>query len=103
MPRLRRALQVDDDLEKIWVYIATDDPEAADRCLRQIDTQFHKLSRTPLIGRERIDLAPGLRSFAVGNYIIFYKPTDDGVDIVRVIEGHRISDPKCLSAKGGDD
>jgi plasmid stabilization system protein ParE len=36
-------------------------------------------------------LAARLRSFAVGNYVIFYQPLagSDGVEIVRVIEGHR--------------
>jgi len=90
MPTLRKALRVERDLEAIWDYIAADNPEAAERCLRQIDAQFQKLARSPFVGRERKDLAPRLRSFAVGNYLIFYQPlASDGVEIVRVIEGHR--------------
>jgi toxin ParE1/3/4 len=87
MPTLRKALRVERDLEVIWDYIAADNPEAAERCLRQIDSQFHKLARSPFIGRERKDLAAGLRSFAVGNYVIFYQPLvgSNGVEIVRVI------------------
>ena len=75
----------------IWDYIAPDNPEAAERCLRQIDAQFQKLARSPFIGRERKDLAARLRSFAVGNYVIFYQllAGSDGVETVRVIEGHR--------------
>ncbi|WP_008538835.1 type II toxin-antitoxin system RelE/ParE family toxin [Bradyrhizobium sp. CCGE-LA001] len=29
----------------------------------------------------------GLRSFPVGNYVIFYIPLPDGVEIVRVMHG----------------
>lgn len=91
MSMVRKALCVERDLAVIWDYIAADNPEAAERCLRQIDTQFQKLAESPFIGRERKDLAISLRSFAVGNYVIFYQPIANGkgVEIVRVIEGHR--------------
>jgi toxin ParE1/3/4 len=91
MPTLRKALRAERDLEEVWDYIATYNPEAAERCLRQIDAQFQKLARSPFVGRERKDLAARLRSFPVGNYVIFYQPLAgcDGVEIVRVIEGHR--------------
>ncbi len=91
MPTVRVALRVERDLEVIWDYIAQDNPEAAESCLRKIDAQFHKLAENPFIGRERKDLAVRLRSFADGNYVVFYQPTvtGDGVEIVRVIEGHR--------------
>lgn len=98
MPTLRKALRVERDLEVIWDYIAADDPEVAERCLRQIDAQFRKLARSPFIGRDRKDLAVRLRSFAVGNYAIFYQPFDgsDGVEIVRVVEGHRDIKPEMF-------
>ena len=96
MAKVIRALRVERDLASIWDYIAADNPEAAERCLRQIDVQFEKLARFPLMGRLRSDLNPGLRSFPVGNYIIFYLPTADtsGVYIARVIEGHRDISPE---------
>ena len=102
MPTLRKALRVERDLEVIWDYIAADNPEAAERCLRQIDAQFQKLARSHFIGQERKDLAAHLRSFAVGNYVIFYQPLagSDGVEIVRVIEGHRDITPDMFEASG---
>jgi toxin ParE1/3/4 len=98
MATLRKALRVERDLAAIWDYIAADDPEAAERCLRQIDAKFHRLARSPLIGRVRKDLAASLRSFAVGNYVIFYQPLigNEGVEIVRVIEGHRDITPEMF-------
>jgi plasmid stabilization system protein ParE len=47
MPTLRKALRVERDLEVIWDYIAADNPEAAERCLRQIDAQFQKTCTKP--------------------------------------------------------
>jgi toxin ParE1/3/4 len=41
------------------------------------------------MGRERKDLAPGLRSFPVTKYLIFYYCTEDIIEIVRVIHGAR--------------
>lgn len=47
------------------------------------------LARNPKAGRERPDLAPRLRSFPVARYVLFYRPIDDGVEIVRVLHGSR--------------
>jgi len=54
------------DLIDIWNYIADDNEAAADRLLDRIEQ--------PKAGRERAELAPGLRSFPVGNYLLFYLP-----------------------------
>jgi toxin ParE1/3/4 len=32
---------------------------------------------------------PALRSLAVGNYLIFYLPVEDGIEVVRVLPGMR--------------
>ena len=41
------------------------------------------------MGRTRNDLATGLRSFPVGNYVILYRPLENGVEVVRVVHGSR--------------
>jgi toxin ParE1/3/4 len=41
------------------------------------------------MGRERIDIAPLVRSFPVNNYLIFYRLIEEGIEIVRVIHGAR--------------
>ena len=43
----------------------------------------------PLIGRDRPELSPGLRSFVVGRHVIFYRRFGNGVEIVRVLDGAR--------------
>jgi toxin ParE1/3/4 len=47
------------------------------------------LADFPNMGTARDDLIKGLRSHAVGNYLIFYFPLEDGADIVRVLRGSR--------------
>ncbi len=41
------------------------------------------------MGRKREELAPLLRSFPVGNYVIFYRPASGGIQIIRVLHGAR--------------
>jgi toxin ParE1/3/4 len=77
------------DLDEIWFYIAQDDPNIADRFLRLIVSRFPKLTSMPQMGWQREELSPRLRSFPVGNYIIFYRQMENGVEIVRVLHGSR--------------
>ena len=77
------------DLDEIWLYIAQDDLDAADKFIRAIISRFPKLAAMPLIGRQREELSPNLRSFPVSRYVIFYRPIEDGVEIVRVLHGAR--------------
>jgi toxin ParE1/3/4 len=41
------------------------------------------------MGRARPELAPDLRSFPFGRYVIFYMPLSDGIDVVRVLHSAR--------------
>lgn len=39
-------------------------------------------------------LAPGLRLFPLGNYLIFYLPEPEGIQVIRVIHGARDYGPE---------
>jgi toxin ParE1/3/4 len=79
-----------DDLFEIWRYIAVHGSvgRAEQQNLRFYE-RFQFLAENPLIGRVRPELAPDIRSFADGTYVILYKPADYGVEIVRVVHGSR--------------
>lgn len=77
------------DLDEIWDYIAEDSPERAANFLRKLYTKMQILVASPNIGRKRDELAPGLRSFPYGTYVIFYVPTENGIDVVCVLQGSR--------------
>lgn len=87
--RFRKAPQADLDLDSIWDFLASDSIQAADKQIGRIGEIFEMLVDNPLAGRERRELRAGLRSFAVGNYVIFYVPIPDGVEIVRVMHGRQ--------------
>jgi toxin ParE1/3/4 len=78
-----------EDLLEIWSYIAGDNADAADGMIRAIVARFPKLASMSQMGRRRDELSGGLRSFPVGNYVIFYRPIKNGVEIVRVLHGAR--------------
>ena len=87
--RPRKSPQTEIDLRLIYHFIADDSVRAADAWLKRIEDIFDMLADTPLGGRARNDLAPNLRSFPVGRYVVFYKPLSDGVEVIRVMNGRQ--------------
>jgi toxin ParE1/3/4 len=77
------------DLIEVWSYVAGDSEAAADRLLDRIESALAMLSETPFAGRARPELAADLRSFPVGNYVLFYRPLSVGIELVRVLSGYR--------------
>ena len=78
-----------DDLDGIWDCIARNNPAAASQTVYRIRDRFEILGRQPLLGEACEDLQPGLRSFSVLPYVIYYSFLDDQVSIVRVLHGAR--------------
>lgn len=59
------------DLDELWFYVAGDRSiETADRLVDSMTARFFLLARHPHAGRRRDDLRPGLRVFAVGDYLV---------------------------------
>ena len=87
--RITRSLKSREDLAGIGLYIAQFNPAAADRVLEKIDERLQLLSDFPRSGTKRPDLAENLRCVAEGNYVIFFRPIEDGIELVRVIHGAR--------------
>jgi toxin ParE1/3/4 len=77
------------DLWEIWDYIADDSLDRADDFLDRVEEKLRSLARTPGMGRRREELLPGLQSFPVGNYVVFYRAIEDGIDVIRILHGSR--------------
>ena len=92
MSEILRRPDAETDLDQLWLFIAQDDPVNADRFLDRVADTCALLGDNPLMGRSRPELAPDLRSFPVGGYLIFYQPLDDGIEIVRIISAARVVD-----------
>lgn len=73
----------------IWQYIASDSEVAASALLRRSDRVIGTLVDNPRMGRKRSDLGNDIRSIAVGNYIIFYRPVAGAIEVVRILHGAR--------------
>lgn len=88
----RVAPRAESDLDDIWYFLATQSSsvDVADRVVDSITARFVLLARQPYIGRRRDeDLRPGIRTFAVGDYVIAYRVDRDDVLILRVLRGSR--------------
>ena len=81
--------QAETDIEAIVLYIAEDNPSAARRVHNELYRRCQQIGEMPGIGIDRSAVRPGLRSVPVGNYLILYQQTDNGVEIVRVVHGAR--------------
>lgn len=78
------------DLDEIWSYVAEDAaPTAADRLVDDIIHRFDLLAEQPRMGRARPEFGIGVRSFAVENYVIYYRREGNDVLIARVLHGRR--------------
>lgn len=88
----REALE---DLDLVWIHIARDNPEAADRVLNAAYETCKMLADHPQLGRLRElpgIVSKSIRSFVITgypNYVIFYRALPDGIQIVRVLHGAR--------------
>jgi toxin ParE1/3/4 len=89
MPDIRRTAQAEEDLIDLWLYIAQDNPSAADRLLDEIEDKFVLLAAHPRLGPARPDIAPECRYFPVGRYLILYRLIPDGIEVIRVVQGSR--------------
>ncbi|MBI4739280.1 type II toxin-antitoxin system RelE/ParE family toxin [Candidatus Woesearchaeota archaeon] len=81
--------QAQDDLDGIFDYIAQDNPQRAEQFIRALHEKFVMLSTTPEAGTARPELVPEIRGFPFKRYVIFYRSTPDGLEIVRVLHGAR--------------
>ena len=86
----------DADLDHQADYLARE--ASLDTALRFYDaarTTFEKMAQTPNIGQKRESPNPrleGLRVWRIEGFerhLIFYRPGDDGIEIVRILHGAR--------------
>ncbi len=95
MPRFVFSEFVEPELDAIWEYIAFDNMDAADRFLEAAFGTFKELARMPGMGLKRSfshARLRDLRSFRVKgfeNYLIFYGPISDGIEVFHVVHGAR--------------
>jgi toxin ParE1/3/4 len=77
------------DLDEICNYIAVENSKAASQLFDRIRQKCKLVANFPNMGKSYSRLDSGLRGFVVEDYIIFYYPNPDGINIARVVSGYR--------------
>jgi len=94
-PRVVLHPEVPEDLLAIIEYLAARSPEAADRFERALPGALADITRFPGAGSLRIFKDPrlaGIRTWRVPKfkkYLIFYRPIEDGINVLAVLHGAR--------------
>ncbi len=89
MARVVKTRQATLDMDEIWIYIALRNEVAADGLIREIQRKCQSTADYPFSGRARPELGHQIRSFPVGNYIVYYVPIEDGIEVRRVYHAAR--------------
>ena len=89
MSKLLVSPEAEQDLFDIWLYIAEDSLDNADRYLDRLEQQALKLADFKDIGIKRSDLAPDLKCFPFDRYVVYYLDTSTGIELVRVLHAAR--------------
>jgi toxin ParE1/3/4 len=88
----------ENDLTKIWLYIAEDSPLAADRVFDAAQSTFDSLSEKPKIGKlfeSKRKMLKGIRFFPISEYpkyIVYYREINNGIEIVRVLHARMLKE-----------
>lgn len=89
MLTLIKAPKAEADLIDIWLYVAEDQPVNADRLLDRLNEAALLIAETPDMGVDRPRLCQNLKSFSVGNYILYYRIKADALELIRVLSASR--------------
>ncbi len=87
--------QAERDLEEGFVYIGEENLDVGVRFLVAAEESIEFVAKMPHIGSPREFRSSRLRNVRVWpvkgfeDYLIFYRPTDDGIEVLRVLHGKR--------------
>jgi toxin ParE1/3/4 len=85
--RLRPQAEI--DIVEALTYVVDRHPAGARRLRLELLETMRRLNDMPMMGSHRIGTAQDLRCFPLGSYLIFYRPTPDGIVVVRVLHAAR--------------
>jgi toxin ParE1/3/4 len=95
MARFILSEYVEPELTAIWQYIALDNVDAADLFVEPAYNTIQTLAKMPGMGKpwkmspERLRQLRSFRVKGYENYLIFYGPIPDGIEVFHLIHGAR--------------
>jgi toxin ParE1/3/4 len=88
--RYRVSADAERDLEEIFLYWANRATMVtADRVVDRLTDRFWLLGEHPDAGKSAGDIAVGVKCFPAGKYLIYYRKTRRGTDILHIFHGAR--------------
>ena len=94
MPSILITPAAENDLINIWLYIARDNQEAADRVYQAAEKTIETLAATPSMGtlyRPKRTQLKAVRFFPISkfhSYLIYYREQPEGIKIIRILHAH---------------
>lgn len=104
--RHRAALR---DLADVFVYLGRRSPSSGRRFLQAAERTFAQLALRPGIGAPHLSDDPAFRDVRIcpitrfRSYLIFYRATDDRLEVLRILHGRRDTDHLLADALPPDD
>ena len=77
------------------------DERTADRLVTQILDKCLNHAQFPRVGGSARSSSLGLRSFSVRPWVVFYRPFQDTIVVLRILHGHRDLKPASFSTIEG--
>ncbi len=77
------------DLREIWNFVAEDSLMRADRLILSFRTKLQYLAKWNTLGRPRFELCANCRSYPFGKYCFYYRPTESGIEVLRILHSAR--------------
>ena len=90
MAIFQKTSQAEEDLIDIWLYIARDNPSAANNLLDTFEKKGQMLAENLESGQARSDIAINFRHLPIGRYLMLYRTIPGGIELVRVVLGMRL-------------
>ncbi len=81
--------QAETDLLQIGLQLSVHGYQVAERALSLIEQRCEVLRHFPYGGEACTTFGHNMRWFPAGNYVIFYRPEHDRIQVVRVLDGRR--------------
>ena len=76
------------DLKEIRDFIAKDKSGIASQYMTMLKQKCELLASSPGLGVQREEYCK-LYKFPVDSYLIFYRPSQAGIDVIRILHGNR--------------
>ena len=91
MPRVIRTSAADSDLRDLLRYIAIEQerPRIAANLLDELLAKCELLASNPLLGTAKPEFGDNYRAFSHKRWVLIFRPIEDGVEIMRIVDGAR--------------